>query len=105
MAFSKWLDLVKLLAPVVLVNVKGGEKIAPLVPLVINGITEAEQIKGATGPEKKAHVLNIVDAAIQTINATSKVHIDLAGAKAATSGGIDAVVSAVNAVAKTGAPE
>lgn len=92
---TKFLGIVNALAPVVLLAVPGGAVIAPIVPVIVNAITEAEQISGASGPEKKAHVLNIVDAAVVTANATGKVHINPTEAADAASHGIDAVIGAV----------
>lgn len=98
MAWTKWLDLVKLLAPIVLANVKGGDKIATVIPVVVQGIQEAEQIKGAKGPEKKDHVLNVTDAAVTALNATGKVKLDPQEVRATVSDGIDTVVQTVNLV-------
>ena len=76
MKLTKFLDIIKLVAPVILASVPKGDKIAPLVPVIANGIAEAEQIKGASGAEKKAHVLSIVDAGVTSVNATGKLHLD-----------------------------
>lgn len=95
---NKWLELVRTLAPVILAVVPKGDKIAPLVPVILHGIAEAEAIKGATGEQKKAHVLELVQTGVTAANATGKVHLDPAELGAATSKGIDAVVQGVNAV-------
>lgn len=103
-----FLDLVGKLAPVVLSAVPGGDKIAPLIPVITHAVTEAEQIKGASGADKKAHVLNVVDAAVTTLNATGKVKLDPAEVQAISANGIDAVIGAVHVVAdahtKAGVP-
>lgn len=93
-----FINTVRILGPVVLATVPGGEKIAPLIPTITGAIEDAEAIKGASGAEKKAHVLNIVQAGIATANATGKVALDPAGVLVAASTGIDAVVATVNVV-------
>ena len=98
MKLGKWLNIVKLIAPVVLANVKGGDKIAVLVPTITDAISEAEQIKGASGAEKKAHVLNVVQAGVVAANASGKVHLDPAEVQATASHGIDAVVDAIHVI-------
>ena len=98
MKLSKWLNLVTLIAPVVLANVKGGDRIASMVPVIVSGITEAEQIAGASGAEKKAHVLNIVQAGVTAANATGKVHLDAADVQAIAGGGIDTVINTLHAI-------
>lgn len=98
MKFSKWLNVVKLVAPIVLANVKGGDKIAAVIPVITDGIAEAEQIKGASGADKKAHVLNVVQAGVAAANATGKVKLDPAEVQAIASGGIDTVVNTIHAI-------
>jgi len=94
----KTLTLINLLAPIVLLNVKGGDKVAKFIPVITDGIVSAEQLKGATGAEKKAHVLEIVEDAVKISNATGKTQIDAAAVTAAASDGIDATIAAVHAV-------
>lgn len=98
MKFSKFLNLVNLIAPIVLSNVKGGEKIVPVIPTIVHGIQEAEQIKGASGSEKKAHVLNVVAAGVNAANATGKVKLDPAEVQHVASSGIDTVIDAIHAI-------
>ena len=96
---NKWFQLLIGLAPLILANIKGGSKIAPIIPVIVAGIEEAEKVKGATtGAEKKAHVLNTVEAGIAAANATGKVKIDAAEVTQLASDGIDVVISAVNLV-------
>jgi hypothetical protein len=96
--FHKFVAIVSQLGPLVLAAVPGGEKIAPLIPVITGAIAEAEQIAGATGAEKKAHVMAIVKAGVETANATGKVTIDLATVQQAADGGIDAVLNTVKAI-------
>lgn len=98
MHLGKFLNIIKVIAPVVLANVKGGEKIGALIPTITDGIAEAEQIKGASGAEKKQHVLNIAKAAVETVNATGKVTLDAAEVHDAVSGGIDTVISTIHVI-------
>lgn len=100
---NKWLSLLNVLAPIVLVTVPGGAAFAPLVSTVIHGISEAQQIAGASGPEKKAHVLALVQDSVNVSNvaaaaAGKAVPFDPAAINATASVAIDAVVSTVNAV-------
>ncbi len=96
---SKFIAVVKVIAPAVLASVPGGEKIAPLIPTITHAIEEAEAIKGS-GAEKKAHVLAIVKAGVETANATGKVALDPAEVHDIASTGIDTVIAAVHVVEK-----
>lgn len=74
---------------------------APIIGMVIHGITVAESIKGATGAEKKAKVLELVRTSATT--ADMIVHPDVTDVDAeqitATVGnGIDAVIATINTV-------
>lgn len=67
---ASWIQTVLSLLPMVLAFIP---KLPPtLIPAIIQGIQEAEQLPGAKGPEKKAHVLALVDLAIQGINAAKR---------------------------------
>ena len=94
----KFLSIVKLIGPGVLASVPGGEKIAPHVDTIVDAIGEAEQIKGASGAEKKARVLSIVQAGVTTANATGKVQLDPLEVQAIASDGIDAVIGTVHVI-------
>jgi len=100
--FGKFIALVNLLGPAVLLNVKGGEKIAPLVAVITSAIGEAQAIKGATGAEKKAHVLAIAAAAVTVANSSAKgVVLDPEEVQAVAGDGIDAVVGTIHIVQGT----
>lgn len=100
-----WKQLVAVLGPLVLANVKHGDKIAPLVPTIVHGITEAEGIKGATGAEKKAHVLIIANDAVTAINSVKGATVlDPIEMHDAVAHGIDTVVATVNLVHKANPP-
>lgn len=95
---GKFLQIVGAIGPGVLLMVPGGEKIAPLVPVIIGAIGEAEQIKGATGAQKKDHVLQIVAAGVDVANATGGVTLDRAEVQTVAGQGIDAVIGTVHIV-------
>ena len=95
---NKWFQLITGLAPLILANVKGGDKIAPVIPVIVSGIQEAEEIAGASGPDKKAHVLKTVDAGVAAANATGKVQLDPAEVQQVASDGIDAVIGTIHVV-------
>jgi hypothetical protein len=94
----KFIDVVKFIAPVVLLAVPGGAAIAPLIPVITHAITEAEQMKGASGAEKKKHVLEITAASVTTLNASGKVHLNPAEVAQVASDGIDAVIGTVHVI-------
>jgi hypothetical protein len=95
---KKFLQVLQIVGPVVLTLVPGGGVAAVLIPTIIHAIGEAEQIKGAKGPEKKAHVMEIVDSAVAVANATSKTKLDPAEVKATVDKGIDTVISTIHVV-------
>lgn len=70
---------------------------AALIPALVHGIQEAEQLPGVKGPEKKAHVLELVDLAIQGINAAKhKVVIDAAKVTPVIDHAIDVGIAVAN---------
>lgn len=93
---SRFLDVLNRVGPIFLPLVPGGDKIAVLVPVIVHAIGEAEQIQGATGPEKKAHVLSIVAAGVDVANSTGKLKLDPTEVHAVASEGIDTVISAIH---------
>lgn len=104
MSFWKhFTDIAKVVAPAVLSVVPGVPPV--VIPLIVHGITEAEALPGATGAEKKAHVLALVNDGLMTANATGKVVIPTGDILASVSGGIDAAVTAVKAVKDSHKPE
>lgn len=91
--WSKFATIAQVVAPTVLSVIPG---VPPaLIPVVAQGITEAESLPGATGAEKKQHVINLVTEGMTGVNAVHPV-ADPAVVTAAVSQGIDAVVSTVN---------
>ena len=97
-SLDRFIEIVDRLGPAVLSVVPGGDKIAPIVPKILAGIKEAQAIKGASGAEKKAHVLAIVKAGADVANATGKVKISGDELQAIAGKGIDTVVEAVHVI-------
>lgn len=96
---KKWLALAKLLAPIIITSVK--PELAPIVGEVTDAIVEAEQIKGATGPQKLEHVTKIAINTAKTINvAKGKEIINVDELSSAINSGITTVVRAINIVNK-----
>jgi hypothetical protein len=94
---SRFIEIVDRVGPSVLAVVPGGDKIAPLIPKIVHGIKEAQAIKGASGPEKKEHVLNaLTDGA--DVAAAAGVQISSEEVTAIASRGIDTVIEAVHVV-------
>lgn len=76
--------------------------LAPIAPAVALGIQEAEAIRGASGPEKLAHVVKIAKHAADAANAQAgKEVIDAAQVEATAGQVVSAVVSTVNLVETT----
>lgn len=94
---STWLALVEKLLPFVLSAIP---KVPPsVIPIVMKGISDAEQIPGATGVQKKAAVMALVTDGLSGVDAvTGKPTVDVAGITNAVSQGIDTGVAVVNLV-------
>lgn len=94
----KFLNILKLVVPQILAL---NPKTAAIAPLIVHGISEAEQIQGASGAEKKAHALNLVSVGIAGMNAAAgKVVVDPADVTQTVSDGIDTAVGVVNLASK-----
>jgi hypothetical protein len=95
----QFLDILKMVGPGVLAALVPGA--AAFAPLIVTAINEAEQLVGATGPEKKAYALELVGVGVTAANAIAKKPLlDTDETKAAVSAGINAVVSTINIVQK-----
>lgn len=86
---GRFLDIVKTVAPMVLMVIPGA---APFAPLVAVGISEAESLAGASGEEKKAHVLKIVRVGVDATNAAKPGSVDPQLVDNAVSPSIDLIV-------------
>lgn len=94
----KFLEVVASVGPVVIAAIPGGQKIAPIVPKVIEAIGEAEKIRGASGAAKKAHVLNVVRSSVDVANATGRVKLNPAEVEKIASESIDTVIATVHVI-------
>lgn len=91
-----WIQLLLGMAPAILAVAKVP---AALIPTITHAIAEAQGLPGASGPDKKAHVISIVRDGIDALNtAKGKTVIDPAKAVAAASGGIDTTIATINLV-------
>lgn len=93
----KWLQILKVVGPVLVgVLVPGGPMLAPI---IVGAIESAEKMKGATGPEKKAHALELVQAGVSGMNTVAgKTVVMPADAVATASSVIDTVVGVTNII-------
>jgi hypothetical protein len=97
--FHKFLAVVAQVGPIILAATPGGEKIpTDLIPKIVGAIGEAQAIKGASGAEKKAHVMNVLRTGVEVANATGKVKLDADEIQSVASTGIDNVVATVKIV-------
>lgn len=93
----QWVDLIARIVPLIAPAFPHGDKIAEMAPRIINGIHEAEDMRGASGPKKLEHVQNIVaDGVAVTNTAAGKQVLDPTGTLVAS----QAVINASIAVAK-----
>jgi hypothetical protein len=96
--FKKFVAALTTLAPIVLLLVPGGDKVAPFVPVILAGIAEAEKIKGATGPEKKAHVQSLVAGVADGIALAKPGEIDKEELLEASGSAIDAIIATIRVI-------
>lgn len=90
----KWKDILKVMGPAVMAVIPGAQ---PFIPLVIAGMTVAEESK-KPGADKKQIAQQAVAIGIAAVNRTGKVHLDPAQGQQATDDVIDAIVSVTNLV-------
>lgn len=102
---TKFLAILTVVAPVILLTVPGGAAIAPLVPLIVAGIADAQKKPGATGVEKKAYVMALVQDAVTAIEQTKPGLINPALLTEASDHAIEAVLATVKAVQKAQAAQ
>ena len=74
-----WKAVFELTLPILGAFVPGA---VPFLPLIHVGVLEADGLIGATGTEKRAHVLNLVAIGAATASATGKFQIAPADAQA-----------------------
>lgn len=97
------LGLVGKFAPMILPSVPGGQRVLPFIPVITHGIVEAEQLPGASGADKKAHVLNLLADSVTALNATGKTHLNFDELSGIASHGIDTTIGAINLLHHAGA--
>lgn len=89
----KWLDLLKTIAPAILMAVPGAQ---PFIPLVMSGMTIAES-STAKGADKKAIALNAVQLGADTANTIAKKTVVDSGLAVKTANdSIDLIVDTTN---------
>jgi hypothetical protein len=91
-----WIQLLLGMAPAILAVAKVP---AALIPTITHAMAEAQGLSGASGADKKAHVLSIVQDGVTALNdAKGKTVLDPAKTVAAVSGGIDTTIATINLV-------
>lgn len=94
---TQWLSLVLNLAPLVLMAVPGMPVV--LIPTIVHAIQEAQQIKGASGADKKAHVIAVVGDGIAAVNGAKGTEvISPAVVTAVVAPAIDTTIGVINLV-------
>lgn len=101
MTLNGWLNIVRIIGPLIAGTVGGskGQAIAQITPIIIDGIVEAEQLPGASGEDKKRHVLNLVEkGATVTDTLTGTDALPTAATVEAAGHVIDAIVDVADRV-------
>ena len=93
-----WFALVKALAPAILAIIPGIP--STLIPVIVEGIGQAEAIVGAKGPQKLEHVVSAVATAMKAVEVLQPMS-NPEQVEASVRVGTSAVVQAANAVQKT----
>lgn len=94
---GKFLDLIRVILPAILSV--ANPALAPLSGVIIHGIDEAEQMKGATGAQKLAHVVNLSTLSAEGINtAAGKVIVDPTMVAQAAGSAISTAVDVANII-------
>jgi hypothetical protein len=90
-----WFDVLKVLGPMVLTLFP---KVAPIAPILVHAIGEAEAFKDS-GDQKKQHVLQLVADGVAVTNSVSqRIVLDPVQTGQTASVAIDAVVAVVNTI-------
>lgn len=98
MNFKQWSGILTMVLPLVLMLVPGGAALAPVASVILKGMLDAQAKVGATGPEKKAFVLALVNDATAGTELIKPHTIDPALTAQAAGQAIDAVITVVNAI-------
>ena len=95
----KWLDILKVVTTVILPLIH--PKLASLSPLIIEGISEAESIPNASGPDKLKHVVDLVNTGVMGVNiAAGKEIVDPTIVNAISGKAISTIVDVTNIISK-----
>ena len=94
MNLKSWINAITKIAPIILAAVPGVPPL--LVPAIIKGIHAAEAIPGATGPEKLAAAIEIIDASATAINEAKPNTIKVSEINSAVKHGIETVIAVTN---------
>lgn len=97
-SFSKFAAVLTTLAPIVTLLVPGGDKVAPYLPAILAGMAEAQQIPGASGRDKKAHVLAMVEQAADALAVGKPGKVDKATLLLIAGNTIDTVISTIHVI-------
>lgn len=94
---QKFLSILAAVGPAILGAAVPGAQV--FIPVIIGAIGEAQAIKGATGPQKKAHVLAIVTSAVTLANATHQIPaLDAPLVLSTVGSGIDTVIGTIHII-------
>jgi hypothetical protein len=89
-----WKQILLGIGPLILAAIPATREIAPIVPMAV---ASAEEMLNATGPEKKAAALNLVDAGVTATNvAAGHEAIDPSAARDVAASAIDLLVATTN---------
>lgn len=92
-----WKDILKVVVTVVLPMVN--PKLAAVSPLIIQGITEAEDLSNASGQAKLQHVVDLVNTGAASVNVVSgKQLIDPVAVNATAASTISTIVDVTNLI-------
>lgn len=97
---TKFFDIARMILPLLGFLVPGA---APILPYILDGITAAEAIPGASGADKKAHALQVVSDGAAAVTASGKLTIDPAAA-VATATAVFSAVDNVKAIVASAQP-
>ena len=88
----------QLVMEIALISLGSNPKTAPLVPFVVRGIQEAEDLKNAKGKDKLTHAVTIAKEGVAAVNAVKPGTINEAAVDAVIASSISAVVDSANVI-------
>lgn len=95
MARPRWIEILVSVVPTILAFTPA----AGAAPFIIAGVVAAEQIKNATGPEKKVHAIEVARNTAEAAKALG-AHVDPNAIAAIADNAIDTVVGIANEISK-----